>query len=105
MVFLDNKLWVQASRMDNDLNQKVVDQFVRAWDKRSSLDLIRYFRDKDGVNTWMLYATGLVKQYSLAMVFPGVSLLHEVRGEVIRMANGLCDASLYDIQKKKKQIS
>lgn len=100
MVFLENKMWVQASRLENDLNQRVVDQFVRAWDKRSGLDLIRYFKDKDGISTWMLYGTGLVKQYSLVMVFPGVSMLHEVRGEVIRMANGLSDASLYDNQRK-----
>jgi DNA-binding response OmpR family regulator len=92
-LFQGDDLYAQASKMDHVIDRQIIGIFLHAWDNKSSMDLIRFFNDRLEKKKWMLYATILLRNYILVMIFPANMPLHEVRGHVIRMANGLSNAS------------
>jgi ActR/RegA family two-component response regulator len=92
-LFQGNELHAQASKLDHQVDHQVVEIFLKSWDKKSSMDLVKFFRDKVEKKKWLLYATILLREYILVMIFPAALPMHEVRGHVIRMANGLSNAS------------
>lgn len=98
-VMRDQLVWAQASREDAIFNHQVIDLFLRAWDGKSRLDLVKVFRQTRDKPTWLLYATSLIENYSLIMIFDARIPMREVRGHVIRMANGLSDVHLFESSK------
>ncbi len=92
-LFQGNELYAQASKLEHIIDHQIIEIFLHSWDKKTSMDLIKFFRDKAEKKKWLLYATILVKEFILVMIFAADLPLHEVRGHVIRMANGLSNAS------------
>jgi DNA-binding response OmpR family regulator/REP element-mobilizing transposase RayT len=95
-VMQDRLVWAQASRESAVFNHQVIDLFVRAWDRKTHLDLVKVFREGPDKTTWLLYATSLIHNYILIMIFDAQIPMHKIRGHVIRMANGLSNASLFE---------
>lgn len=90
-------LWAQASQEDAVFNHQVIDLFLRSRDKKIHLDLVKIFRQTPQKPTWLMYATALISNYILIMVFDAQLPMNAIRGHVIRMANGLSNASLFDV--------
>lgn len=90
-------LWAQASQEDAVFNHQVIDLFLRSQDRKVHLDLVKMFRQAPHMPTWLMYATVLISNYILIMVFDAKLTMNAIRGHVIRMANGLSNASLFDI--------
>lgn len=89
-------VWAQASRENAVYNHQVIDLFLRAWDGKSNMDLVKVFRETREKPTWLMYATSLIENYILVMIFDARIPMREIRGHVIRMANGLSDVSLFE---------
>jgi len=67
-IIQNRQVWSQTSKQNQDFNIQVIDLFARAWDHKTSLDLVKMFRFGENGRKWLMYATSLVQDFVLVMI-------------------------------------
>ena len=89
LMMKNGQLWACAGSLDRVASQEIAAILERYLDGAEKCDLARFVRLNSTKNEYMVYATALVEDLVLALVFDPSTPLTRIRSQVIRLARSL----------------
>jgi REP element-mobilizing transposase RayT len=89
LMMKNGQIWASAGSLDKVASQEIATILERYLDGAEKSDLARFVRLNSTKNEYMVYATALVEDLVLALVFDASTPLTRIRSQVIRLARSL----------------
>lgn len=86
------EIWAYAGHLDQPTAQEIATVMGRAWDKYAQTDLARFVRLENG-GEFLVYATSLIGEMVLAMVYDVSMPLTRIRSQASKLARALASAT------------
>ena len=89
LMMKNGQIWAYAGSLDKIAAQEIAAILGRYLDGAEKSDLARFMRLMSTMSEYMVYATALVEEMVLALVFDASTPLTRIRSQVIRLARSL----------------
>jgi REP element-mobilizing transposase RayT/DNA-binding NarL/FixJ family response regulator len=105
LMMLKGEIWAFAGSLDKTASQEIVAILARYLDGVEKSDLARFVRLNSNKGEYMVYATYLIDELVLALVFEASTPITRIRSQVIRLARTLKHSEKITEQEPSAQIA
>jgi len=98
LITYHNDIWAYAGQLTQPAAQEVTSILARVWDRDSDSDMARFTRLEANGGEYLLYATALMDDLLLALVYDVTMPLTRIRSQAARLARSLSSETPQSIQ-------